>query len=219
MGMIVIGVASQLTRRILYTNALDTTKISGAPAGKPSSEAGYKKAVATQANANDLYHVDAHAYNAEALRVPSDGYSDSGVLFVPLNNIIMEDVNREVRVEFIDVKCKVIKENTIIETPVVSRDGTVKEFINAKDHDITLSGSVIANSAHNFPADDMKALIRLLSQKANFRVESAFLNFFEIRQMVFKQGTFDQNAAQYFNAMPFSLIFKSDMDYDFLVNE
>ncbi|MDR1199058.1 MAG: DUF6046 domain-containing protein [Prevotellaceae bacterium] len=168
------------------------------------------------------YGIDSGATYEKTLRVPSiDGYENSLTAGAPRNNIVLRAAvdGKTYEIEFTDAKCKVVKENKIIETPIVNRRGTVKEYINAKDYSITISGNLFVKLKEDFPVEAVKMLNRLLSTTESIEVSSAYLSFFEITKMVFKNGTFDQKEAKYVNVMPFSLEFVSDEDYEFLVED
>jgi hypothetical protein len=218
MGQIIISIAAGIAKRELHIETLNSMQLEKTEKYASSKSAGYSDKMRQPVNAADFNIQEIDVYCEDVLRVPSCGYS-KGVYSVPRNNIIIEDVNNGFMIEFINAKCKVIRENTIIEMAVVNRDGTVKEFINAKDYIITISGDIVADSQYNFPVDEMKTLIWLLDQKLNMNIENALLGLFGIRQVVFKHGTFDQTTAKYVNAMPFSLDFVSDENYDFLVED
>ncbi|MDR2652131.1 MAG: DUF6046 domain-containing protein, partial [Prevotellaceae bacterium] len=168
------------------------------------------------------YRIDSSAAFEKTLRVPSiDGYANSLTADIPRNNIVLCAVvdGKTYEIEFTDAKCKVIKENKIVETAIVNRRGTVKEYINAKDYSITISGNLFVNSKEDFPVEAVKMLNKLLSTTESIEVSSAYLSFFEITKMVFKNGNFDQQTAKYVNVLPFSLEFVSDEDYEFLVED
>ncbi|MDR2824270.1 MAG: DUF6046 domain-containing protein [Prevotellaceae bacterium] len=213
MGQIIINIASGIAKRALHIATLDNLRLAQYPqAGRsmPNSSlgapAGYDYVLYGTGGDDDNF-----------LRVKGGSYKQ--LFSEPRNNIIVKDTGGKFEIEFINAKCKIIKANSIIETAVVNRDGTVKEFINAKDYDITISGNIITNRQYSFPVEEMKTLIGLLSQKTNLKVAGSLFYMFGIEQMVFKTGTFDQTSAKYVNAMPFSLQFVSDINYDFLVTD
>ncbi|MDR3286874.1 MAG: DUF6046 domain-containing protein [Prevotellaceae bacterium] len=217
MGQIILNIASDVAKRVLHIATLGNMQLAEHAHADKSSRNPYLDSNISSEYLQNLKNVSIR--NDEMLRVPGDGYPYQGLYSMPLNNIIIEDVEKTFKIEFINAKCKITKANTIVETPVVNRDGTVKEFINAKDYDIVISGDIISDSQYYFPVDEMKTLIGLLSKKTNLNVESSLMYMFDIKQMVFKSGTFDQSMAKYVNAMPFSLTFVSDIDYDFLVED
>ncbi|MDR1984977.1 MAG: DUF6046 domain-containing protein [Prevotellaceae bacterium] len=216
MGQILINIAGGIVKRTLHIATLDNMRLGQHPHANKSKSNPYLN---TGIDYENMQDDNVTFLNEEILRVPSDGYAHKNLFSMPRNNIIIEDINRGFKIEFLNAKCKVVKQNTIVETAVVNRDGTVKEFINAKDYSINISGDVISDWQYNFPVEEMKTLIGLLNQKTNMKVESAYLGMFGISQVIFKQGTFDQTVAHYVNTMPFSLEFASDENYEFLVED
>lgn len=157
--------------------------------------------------------------DAMLLRVPSlFGYKRKFISEIPRNNLLLR-TNDGTQIEFIDAKVKVVPENTIKCTPLVNRNGSVKELIQASDYKVTISGSLMVDSMHEFPYNELKLLNSILKKQESIRVVNAYLDIFGINQMVFQSGNFDQSAAQFVNVMPFSLDFLSDEDYGFLVED
>lgn len=153
------------------------------------------------------------------LRVKSkDGYGKMLISEVPRNNLLLE-TNDHTHIEFIDAKIKVVSENTIKSTPLVHRNGAVKELIQASDYKVTISGNLIVNSMYEFPYNELKLLNDILKKQESITVVNAYLRIFGIERIVFQFGNFDQSAAQFVNVMPFSLDFLSDEDYGFLVED
>ena len=134
-----------------------------------------------------------------------------------VNNLILT-TEAGARITFDDVKIDVKKENTIVTTALAHRDGSVKEFIQAKDYSITLNGTVRTDSSGQFPFEALKLLNELLSTKTLIAVASRYINdIFGVYQVVFKSGDFNQSSMRGMNVMPYKLTLDSDMDYDFLV--
>jgi hypothetical protein len=213
MGQIIINIASGIAKRALHIATLDGVRLAQYPQAGRSMP---NSSLAAPAGYDDvLYGTGVDDDNF--LRVKGGSYKQ--LFSEPRNNIIVKDTDGKFEIEFINAKCKIIKANTIVETAVVNRDGTVKEFISAKDYDIAISGDIVTDRQYSFPVDEMKTLIGLLSQKTNLEVAGSLFYMFGIEQMVFKTGTFDQTSARYVNAMPFSLQFVSDINYDFLVTD
>jgi hypothetical protein len=134
------------------------------------------------------------------------------------NKIVLKLPDYWGEIEFIGAKINVQKQNKIVETELVNRAGKVKEFIQQSDYNITINGQLFSQDGM-FPYDELDLLNYILSQSTNINVASRYLKLFGINKMVFKSATFDQNQLKYFNVMPFSLSFVSDMDYDFLVED
>jgi hypothetical protein len=59
----------------------------------------------------------------------------------------------------------------------------------------------------------------ILSSADSIYVASRYLDIFDITQLAFKNADFNQSGLKYFNVLPFTLTFESDMDYNFLIEE
>ena len=136
-----------------------------------------------------------------------------------LYNEIKLRTNDGTEIQFIDAKCSVTTGNNIVRQNITGRDGTVKELINADDIKITISGNLISDSHNEFPLDMLKQLVSILASEDTVQVESILLNdVYGVTKMVLTKAFYNQNEARYCNALPFSLAFDSDTDYDFEVN-
>jgi len=129
---------------------------------------------------------------------------------VPANNIIFGDKNNNI-IEFVNAKIRVTKENTIVKTALVSRSGTIKEYIAAKDYVIDISGDIITNS-NLYPVEEMEKVNEFLNSPEEFYVSNVFLDVLNICKVVFESGDFDQQSQKYFNVLPFKFKFTSDDD-------
>ncbi|HQP04412.1 MAG TPA: DUF6046 domain-containing protein [Bacteroidales bacterium] len=118
------------------------------------------------------------------------------------------------RIELLDVRCRVNQSNTIVSTALVGRKGTVKEYIQANDYRVDIRGSVVANSQNAFPIEDVITLKKILSTPGRIRIYSKYLQLFDITQVVYQSGDYDQDSARYMNHLPFSFQFLSDDDYE-----
>ena len=110
-------------------------------------------------------------------------------------------------------KISVKKANDIKSTSLVSRTGSVKELIQAKDYEVKISGTLIG-VPRAFPYGELILLNRVLSTSKSIWVASTYLASFGIFRLVFKETTFAQ--AEYINNVPFTLVFDSDYNYNFL---
>ncbi len=123
------------------------------------------------------------------------------------------------RIEFRNARINATKKNTIVSTALVNRAGKVKERIQADDYDVTISGDLWVENPNVFPYYELYLLNKILSEAENIYVASKYLEIFGIVQLVFHSADFNQQNLQYFNVMPYTLRFSSDMDYGFLVHE
>jgi hypothetical protein len=137
---------------------------------------------------------------------------------VARNILMLSTIDDSLQVQFIDVKIKVSQTNTIKQTPLTGRTGTIKEYIQAMDYDIILKGSLISGTAGAFPFDMLQGLIRLLKEPAALKVANKYLEAFDISKVVLKNADYDQSSQKYMNVLPFSVNFISDEDYELQVD-
>jgi hypothetical protein len=78
---------------------------------------------------------------------------------------------------------------------------------------------MMMTEAGKFPFEMLKQLNGILSSANSIYVASRYLDIFAITQLAFMDADFNQSTLSYFNVMPFTLSFISDMDYNFLVEE
>ena len=129
---------------------------------------------------------------------------------IPVNNIILKNKNNDF-IEFVNAKINVRKENTIVETALVNRKGTIKEYIAAKDYIVDVSGDIMV-STNSFPALETGVVNEFLSSPESFEVANVYLDSFDITKVVFRNGNFNQQSQKYFNVLPFTFQFISDND-------
>jgi hypothetical protein len=101
----------------------------------------------------------------------------------------------------------------------VNRVGKVKERIQEDDYKVKIFGNLCMNESGKFPFEMLKQLNGILSGANSIYVASRYLDIFDITQLTFTDADFNQSTLRYFNVMPFTLNFISDMDYNFLVED
>lgn len=150
----------------------------------------------------------------DTLKKQYAGRNYSGMKFlvgdIPVNNLILKNKNNDL-IEFVDAKIRVTKQNTIIETPVTGRVGTVKEYIAAKDYEISIAGNIMV-STNSYPMLQAAAINEFLSSPESFEVANVYLENLNITNVVFKSGTFNQQGQTFINVLPFDFNFLSDND-------
>lgn len=129
--------------------------------------------------------------------------------------------NGTLEVELPDAVAAVSRENHIVSTALVGRDGTVKEYINAGDWSVNLvvglqsvRGGVIADE---YPGDELRELRQLLDVKSAIDVHSEFLAIFDITKIVIKNYAATQMTEANYQALSISAV--SDEDYEIYSNE
>ena len=140
-----------------------------------------------------------------------------------INELILhenENPDSGVSVKFDDCKIDVVLEKKIVQTELLNRNGSVKEYINTKDYIITVSGTIRKDLSGIFPYEDLWFLQQVLELNKKLYVSSRFLNgIYDITQVVVKKVDFKQGGMNYFNVMPYKITLWSDMDYEFLVED
>jgi len=135
------------------------------------------------------------------------------------NVLILRNQANDVQIVFYDVKIRVNRRNTIIETPLAGRTGSVKEYIQAQDYDISVSGSLISDHRIKFPLAELRAVVELLHKAETFTLANVYLESFGISKVVLKSADYDQQSQQFVNVLPFSFNFVSDEDYELELTE
>lgn len=145
----------------------------------------------------------------DRLRTPGSQYD---------NNLILRSSDGKTEVEFIDVRMIISHTNSIVETQLLNKSGTVKEYIQKKDYKIEVHGNLVG-ADEKFPYDTLEDLIKILNETTSFYAASVLLSAFDIHKVVMKDAKFDQKEMKYFNVLPFTINLASDEDYNFLIQE
>lgn len=134
--------------------------------------------------------------------LPSSYYDGAGVL-------------RDVDEYQLPFECVVeVSQPTIVEETQLKgrRSGTVKEIIGLDDYYITARGFLINYKDRNYPTDEFVKLVKALSHPAELQIESPYLSFFGINEIVIMDRNYPQveGALHY---QPFEFISKSNIPY------
>ena len=73
-------------------------------------------------------------------------------------------------VEIPNAVISVTGQKTIVETPLIGRQGTVKELITLNDYSISLAGVLVGD---DYPADQVKAITELYKRSESLEIVSA----------------------------------------------
>ncbi len=119
-------------------------------------------------------------------------------------------------VELPDAVAAVSRENRIVSTGLVGRDGTVKEYINTGDWVVNLVVGVQA-VRDGVITDELRELRQLLDVKSSIEVHSEFLAIFDITKIVIKSYAATQMTEANYQAVSISAV--SDEDYEIYSNE
>lgn len=124
-------------------------------------------------------------------------------------------------VTLVDAVVNVSRENRIVSTGLVGRDGTVKEYINAGDWSISiavgLQGKQGDAMADVWPEEAIRELRKMLEAKEALRVHSEFLDVWGISRMVVKSVSATQETESNYQTLSVSAV--SDEDYEIFSND
>lgn len=105
---------------------------------------------------------------------------------------------------------------TIVKTAIQGLDGTVKEYINDGDYEITIRGAIVSND-RSYPSEQVKQLHQILLIKDALDVESEYLNVFGIYNVVVESYSFPQQEGMQ-NLQLFELQCVSDLPIELVVD-
>lgn len=122
---------------------------------------------------------------------------------------------------FADAVAAVNREHRIVCTAITGRDGTVKEYIDKGDWQVSLvvglqhvGGGAIEDE---WPGTELRQLRRLLEAKEALRVHSEFLDAMNIDRLVIKSYAAHQMTESNYQAVEISAL--SDDDYEIFSND
>lgn len=120
-----------------------------------------------------------------------------------------------------DAVAAVSRERHIVSTSIVGRNGTVKEYINERDWAVNLLIGIQAvdngEIADEYPAEQIKEIMKYLNEQRSLRVYSAFLDIFGITHIVIRSVSITQTTEQNYQALSISAV--SDEEYEIFSNE
>lgn len=104
----------------------------------------------------------------------------------------------------------------IVTTDVQGMDGTVKEYINNGDYELTVQGT-LAVPGYNFPKDAINELRAYMEARVPIPIVSSYLNSMNIYDIVITEWSLQW--AGYINAVPYKFTALSDMPIELVLNE
>jgi hypothetical protein len=93
---------------------------------------------------------------------------------------------------FDEALINVSRQKNIVETVVVGRDGTVKEFISNGDFSLDIQIGIESEDNFSYPEAELKSFEKLMSEKREIEVGSDFLFIFGITEIVVKSYSVPQ---------------------------
>lgn len=117
---------------------------------------------------------------------------------------------------FADAVASVSRQKRIVSTAVTGRDGTVKEYINAEDWQISIVLGIQSEEngeiSDEWPGDELRRLRKLLDAPESLMVYSEFLDVFNIGRMVVKSYRATQMTEANYQTVEISA--ESDDEYE-----
>lgn len=80
----------------------------------------------------------------------------------------------------------------IVITPVVGRDGTVKEYVSDGDYKIKIRGALVSQN-NKFPIVEVQTLLSILKAKSTVQVSGGIFRLFSIFNIVVTDYSFPQS--------------------------
>lgn len=121
------------------------------------------------------------------------------------------------RLEMDDIVIGLNRQKTIVRTPLVGLDGTIKEFICTGDFDISMSLGVVATDASGniideYPEDGVRDICKILDLNEQLKVQSPFFDMFDIGKLVVTGYSLRQMTESNRQAIDIKAV--SDEDYE-----
>lgn len=133
-----------------------------------------------------------------------------------------ENATKDQMIKIKDAVCSVNRQKNIVKTSLVGLSGTIKEYINMGDYDITINFGIVATSGDGelvdeYPTDGVEAFRRFFELNKSVFVVSDFLGIFEITRIVLTDISIPQET--WSNVQQVTVKAVSDDDYEIKCNE
>jgi hypothetical protein len=106
----------------------------------------------------------------------------------------------------------------IVKTPIKGKNGTVKEYINIDDYQITIRGIIINYTSEAYPEDLVNDLHQLFVVNKEMQVTSALLNLLDIHNVVITDLKLPE-VEGYNNIQPYIISCISDEPVELLIQD
>ncbi|MCD8266400.1 MAG: DUF6046 domain-containing protein [Prevotellaceae bacterium] len=115
-----------------------------------------------------------------------------------------------------DAIVSISRSKNIVSTQMVGREGTVKEYINDGDYEISIVVGIAAVRdgviVDEYPSDGIRQLREYLKRQTALGVHSEFLDLFDINSIVIKSFSVSQDTASNYQVINISAL--SDDEYN-----
>jgi hypothetical protein len=168
--------------------------------------------------------------NPYASRIPQGVDPDPAMYLSPLGTPVVADIvfqggtytdnDTGKSVTFSDITLATVlvtlaQPKRIVRTEIQGRDGSVKEYIGMDDYQVTING-LITGTNGTFPFQDVAALHAICKAPVTIPVISAYLQLFDIFNLVIVDFAFDQEPGGY-SKQAFNLNCISDKPVELLI--
>jgi hypothetical protein len=116
-----------------------------------------------------------------------------------------------------EVILNISNRKNLVMTDIAGRNGTVKEYINRGDYQISARGLLVADFGNFYPERQVKNFRRICELESEVIIASAFLNHFNITTVVITHSWIGENEGIR-NAVPFSLEMVSETPIQIKLN-
>lgn len=113
--------------------------------------------------------------------------------------------------EYVDAITSINRQKRIVSTEVIGMNGSVKEYISEGDYELSIYLGLYG-SGDNYPEEELRDLIALLSEPNAVEVQSTFLDLFDINKIVIKSYSLLQETES--NRQGISISALSDEEYN-----
>lgn len=129
-----------------------------------------------------------------------------------LTRLFFKSKNSNKEFEFEEAYVNVSRQKTIVKTPIVGRDGSVKEFISNNDFSLDIQIALKDDEDKDiYPIDQLNEIAELLAENRELKVGSEFLDAFKITEIVITNYNVPQQT--YSNRQNISIQAESDTPY------
>ena len=116
-----------------------------------------------------------------------------------------------------EVNFNVTNRKNVVMTEIAGRSGTVKEYINRGDYQISVRGSLVADFGNFYPISKVKDFRRICELERDVIIASAFLNHFNITTVVITDYSIGESEGIR-NSVPFSIDMVSETPIQIKLN-
>lgn len=133
------------------------------------------------------------------------------------SNVILDGLSADGGLTINDCLVGISNSKNVVTTPISGRNGTIKEYINRGDYQISISGMIMSNTFNLFPTERVRKFIRICEKEEAISFSNAFANHYNITSVVVMDYKLSEKKATR-NGVPFSLSLISDDPIEIKVN-